>query len=511
MAMLVCTGLVNAQWMPMDVVPAQRGEMPVVDQSTLPVEPAVRPLTLWLSKVTAWTVDAVPDIYVELSCSFSTEEYGANSMSLEERLEGQENWTVHTSNIRGGVSVVLKSTREYRLKLNDGPRQGECSNVVKAEMPTLFTKFNGYTDGRDENALVNEPIQATIDLRMRALDYHGGSSYDKSQYTDYDDSNNYFRYRWYLMNPYTYEMKPIEGANERYSTPTMADLGYMLVQRISGDNVHCSFDIYEMYGVVEMAVQVSLKAAADDGFIVNTNYDVPESKLVLYSYDSEQSEFTAVPTQVTKRKAGQYAINCDAENYLNSVLDFTDDVKGQGYKLWMRMERMGYGGNSYREMYLEEYLVKMPLVVGAKFGENVLPTTLELYSRNLFGDGYSLAQSAELIADAEDGVVNFEPLFKNEYLLLAKGTEATDPTYYPNVVFQNQATPIEVSFQNWFNPEPLIIEAQPIGTIEASVEQLRIATTSQRFFSIDGRQGRVRGLNLVRLSDGSVRKVMIRK
>ena len=501
--LLLCVGMAKAQWLPVSVNPGSKGALPTVNFDNVPQAPEQLPPTLWLKMVSTSVEYGENIVYADLSFQYPNV-FEANAIVIEERALGEETWTDHGSFYTGGVSTPIKYSKQFRARISGGPQDGMVSNVVTAHMPNRSTRFNGYTDGRNDQVIVGVPIDRVIELRMVDLEASAA----------YDDDSGYFRYSWYRMNPYTYEMTPIEGADGMTYTPTMDDLGYDLVYRINGDNEHCSFEVNEVIGYdgVNVAVLASVAAAAPDGVLVYTDYELPspETMLSLYKYDEETWELVAVPAEITTLGPGQYAFKCNRDDYEWGTIDLTEAGRETGYKFYAVFERAGYGGgSSYRPINLEGHSVMMPMGVSVLFNGEALPTTVEAYGRNIFTNDYTLEGTVELTAESYEGVEYFNDLYVNDYLLLAKATEGTEDTYYPNATSQARARLVNPGYDlETFAPFTYVINAQAPGSTPTAINALQ-ADGTQEFFTPDGRQGRVKGLNLVRMSDGTVKKVVV--
>jgi hypothetical protein len=205
---------------------------------------------------------------------------------------------------------------------------------------------------------------------------------------------------------------------------------------------------------------------------------------------------TLDPSCISEVKPGQYMFRMSEEAFNYSVYVLANPA----YFLTFHYEMMGW----YREVQIMGDRYKLPLGVKVEMNGNPVSTIVDAIAQNI--DGEWVVVASKSTDDAVDGVLYFEEeymplLYERPHYLKARATDATAETFYPSALSMKNAQTVVPNYGN-----VVTIEAKDIVTSVAQLAAQPSAT--QRFFSADGRQGRSRGLNLVRMSDGTVKKVI---
>ena len=611
LTLLLCAMAMNAQQpREMSVVPGSKGPLP-----ELPVLPPlegnhIAGLTLTRVCFHQWSwYDAYEaDLYFP---SFSAEE--AEYCTLQKRPKSTGAWetivnsdgsSYHYSSA-AAVSPTITEDTDFRIVLHDGTKDGFTSNVVTAKMPTVHYTFIQRYLGASGVPYVGTVVNGSwVEAeRRRAVWNSDRRRYDyELEEKCYTYNTNYHYRQWYRMNPNTSEMFPIEGATADKYTPTAEDLGWELTETIVGDNIHCSYYCRIGHGIVSSYIQASVDYIGNDGFILNTDYILPEGgkDLRVFGNNGEVAR-----ENIRECKPGQYTVYTpvdDAENSNYGVTYQTDDIWDTGdYAL--QFNRGSEDNPWLRPVQIYYMMYEQPIVAKSSTNEPV-----EAWGQNIDGEwGVKETLDASQLTEEEP----YFTILWSKLILKAPGTATTLPTYYPGALLWSDAEVVEPGseYDEAWNmiPNSFTIEAiakpAPLtgaGTISGAVAMSQPSATSvmvylkqmggdvvaydeidatgsytfqnvpdgsylvlvnidgcimeeatqvtlsagnrnisnidyfvdgniikrddpdgintiagsqlttDRYYSIDGRQGRTRGLNIVRMSNGTVKKVLVK-
>ncbi|MBN2765285.1 MAG: T9SS type A sorting domain-containing protein [Paludibacteraceae bacterium] len=158
---------------------------------------------------------------------------------------GAESYTVQISDDNGGTwtnyqhygedlvltgdnfSLSPDASYTFRLRVNGGSKDGFTSNEVYAQLSHINTRFAGW--GLDEGMFLTGIMAPNIGRGLEA-------NFTVKKLSDDSEVEGHLNYQWFRVNPLTYEMAPIENANTLNYVTTIADAGYKLALRASGDN-----------------------------------------------------------------------------------------------------------------------------------------------------------------------------------------------------------------------------------------------------------------------------------
>lgn len=620
LTLLLCAMAMNAQQpREMSVVPGSKGPLPEL--------PVLSPLEgnhiagLTLTKICfhQWSLyDAYEaDLYFP---SFSAEE--AEYCTLQKRLKSTGAWetvvnsdgSAYRYSSAAAVSPMITEDTDFRIVLHNGTKDGFTSNVVSAKMPTVnYTFIQRYLMGGGGVPYVGTVVTGSwVEAeRRRAVWNSDRRRYDYELVEKcYTYNTNYYRRQWYLLNPNTTEMFPIGGATEQNYTPTTEDLGYELMEVIEGDDIHCSYYCLIGHGIVSTYILASVDYIGNDGFILNTDYILPEGgkDLRVFGNNGEVAR-----ENIRECKPGQYTVYTpvdDAENSNYGVTYQTDDIWDTGdYAL--QFNRGTEDSPWLRPVQIYYMMYEQPIVAKSSTNEPV-----EAWGQNIDGE-WGVKETLDASQLTEENP--YFTILWGKLILKAPGTATTLPTYYPGALLWSDAEVVEPgseydeawnmipnsftieaiakpapltgsgtisgavamslpsaaarraasaygqmiylkqmggnvvayaetdatgsytfqnvpdgSYQVLVNIDGYIMEEatqvtlsagnHDISNIDYFVEGNTIKRddpdgintiagsqlTSDRYYSIDGRQGKARGLNIVRMSDGTVKKVLVK-
>ncbi len=180
---------------------------------------------------------------------------------------GAESYTVQISDDNGGTwtnyqhygkdlvltgdnfSLSPDASYTFRLRVNGGSKDGFTSNEVYAQLSHINTRFAGW--GLDEGMFLTGIMAPNIGRGLEA-------NFTVKKLSDDSEVEGHLNYQWFRVNPLTYEMAPIENANTLNYVTTIADAGYKLALRASGDNT-------EVGGVAQIL-------SSQDNLVSNNSY-----------------------------------------------------------------------------------------------------------------------------------------------------------------------------------------------------------------------------------------------
>ena len=445
MTLAVCTAFAQHGMGAFDVEPGTKGALPETPTVAPAQEGQIKCLELYCVGV-SYTINGYHYVRADLRWPESwsmdgLESLEATSCTVQYRQHGTTDWVKYEDfkartddgGIITGCSPSLEfSLTDFRLVLHGGKYDGWVSNVVTAKSPSMYTgDIKWGADSWVDYNIVGKEVGN--DFTVSVATYKDDE--DDAYYTTDD---GYYTYQWYRRNPNTWEMTAISGATKRAYTPVLDDAGYELVVDVSGDDIHCSFTLRYNFGITYMAVQGSVDQFFDDGFILNTDYILPDPKnnlIMVNARDWGEDPKNGKTMDVTERKPGQYAIRMDKEDYSYRMIN----LAGSGYTLAFVYD-MGNPQPTYREAqlltdrYIGQFNVKAQLN-----GVDVPETTIDVLTKNI--DGKETIVASKSFAELGRDMVSFE-LYKGTYYLKARKTDAAMETYYPSTLLWSEAEAI---------------------------------------------------------------------
>lgn len=501
---LICVLSVNAQngRLPEEVVPGSKGELPVV-AAVAPVRGGeVAILDLSDVGYDPFIINGYVDIVANLRFPMVSE-VGCDYYTIQYRNHGDGSWSTlmendnprHFSDRAVGMPMYIYGVTDYRLVLHGGEKDGYVSNIVTAQPISMYSRYRGWSESPSiEHCMVGKIIGDELSF--------SADTYNSGTITEFSSEDGYFTYQWYRRNPNNWDLTKIEGATDIHYTPTLDDAGYQLIIEVRGDKVHCDFMLrHPLTGVVCVPVQASVDYVGSDGFVLNTDYVIPkpQEKIIrTVSWNENVAEFDS--NCISERKAGQYVFRLPQKDYDYCIYDFANPA----YFLTFHYEMMGW----YREVQLMTDRYTGLLGVKAEKSGNPVSTIIDVIGQNIDGNWSVVASKST--EEALEGVVYFQDengsplLFQRPYYVMARATSSTANTYYPNVLTLENAQTV-VPGESW-NANVVTIEVQNA----TSVDPITASSVTKQYFTIDGRSGLSRGVNIMRTSDGKVRKVVVR-
>ena len=445
MTLAVCTAFAQHGMGAFDVEPGTKGALPETPTVAPAQEGQIKCLELYCVGV-SYTINGYHYVRADLRWPESwsmdgLESLEATSCTVQYRQHGTTDWVKYEDfkartddgGIITGCSPSLEfSLTDFRLVLHGGKYDGWVSNVVTAKSPSMYSGDIKW--GAD----------SWVDYNIVGKEVGNDFTVSVATYKDYEDDayyttdDGYYTYQWYRRNPNTWEMTAISGATKRAYTPVTDDAGYELVLDVSGDDIHCSFTLRYNFGKTYVAVQGSVEQFFDDGFILNTDYILPDPKnnlIMVNARDWGEDHKNGETMDVTERKPGQYAIRMDKDDYSYRMIN----IAGSGYTLAFVYD-MGNPQPTYREAqlltdrYIGQFNVKAQLN-----GVDVPETTIDVLTKNI--DGKETIVASKSFAELGRDMVSFE-LYKGTYYLKARKTDAAMETYYPSTLLWSEAEAI---------------------------------------------------------------------
>lgn len=394
----------------------------------------------------------------EFSGEYYTLEYRTKSSGVWKTYTDDEGKAVQYSGRISALGPEITEDTDYRIMLHGGPMDGYLSNEVSAKMPTVnysvitrryVSQPNFITPGvKVEGARIEAERQDKGHLEDNLAKYNTLASFE------YDSPC--YKHQWYRRNPKTLDMEAIEGATELDYTPVLEDVGYELVDVTTGDDVNISFYAASSHGIVSVAIGASIDYIGDDGFVLNTDYDIPEpeKKIILNKYDETLGTDVEAPfgSTLEKRKPGQYAIKMNVESYQYGQLQYADE----GYNLSFVYKSPVYDDNDYTKIIGYEPWYHFPMIEPQAFYRMLqikpllngksFATSVDILGKNIDG---KLVTVKTLEADElSDGILTTD-VYKGKYYVKAHQADGTLETYSPAALIWSEAGIVEPEAENW--------------------------------------------------------------
>lgn len=469
---------VAAQQTPLKVEPGTKGSLPEV-QAPAPLEAGhFAGLELSYTGYDSWVVNGHYNLIATISFPL-IETYGGEYYTAQYRAHGTDKWETisddgtpvkYKDRTVGIPSPFYYATVDFRIIIHGGPMDGYVSNVVTAEMPSMLSRYTGWNEAEAFNTVVGKEVGNTFDITTTT---HMADGKD----VEYTSKDGYYTYQWYRRNPNNFDLTPIDGATSLTYTPTTADVGYQLLVEVRGDNKHCSFALRHAFGsVVVIPVQASFSYVGNDGFILDTDYDIPafEKEISLTGWNDEGEYTKKFPEGiVTERKPGQYAIHCNPEEYNYATMIFDNSAYLLTFVYdWGYWEGETYVPNlQYREAQLMAERYKGPISVTAKMAGSTVPATVELLRPNI--DGIMEVVESQTIEPGVADTIEFMA-YVDDYYFKARKTDGTLDTYFPSTTLWQEAKTERPS--EFWEPKTVAIDVLPApapltgtGIIEGTV------------------------------------------
>ena len=213
--------------------PGEGGTLPVFPQFTLP-EGKIGGLFLTYSHRSNGMFagsGSRPTVDMEFP---APETIGANSYTVQISANNGQSWSNYQHyyedlTLTGdNFSLSPDASYTFRLRANGGPKDGFTSNEVLAILSGIDTYFGGWS--LDESMFITGIMAPNIGRGLQA-------SFTVKKLEDNTEVSGHLTYQWFRVNPLTFDMAPIENATGLTYTTTIADAGYKLALRATGDEV----------------------------------------------------------------------------------------------------------------------------------------------------------------------------------------------------------------------------------------------------------------------------------
>jgi len=126
-------------------------------------------------------------------------------------------------------SLNLYENYKLRLLVNGGPKNGYTSNEAFVPLSSVDSWFSGWY--LDESMFLTGVMTPWVGRGLL-------TSFTVKKLPDYSEITGGMTYQWYRVNPVTYEMTLIPDSTRLGYTTSMADVGYLLAIRATGDGVN---------------------------------------------------------------------------------------------------------------------------------------------------------------------------------------------------------------------------------------------------------------------------------
>lgn len=452
-----------------DIAPAREGEIPILTLSHVGFSPTI--------------INGHVDIEANLSfpmveevgCEYYTAQYKAHGATEWETMKsGGETWQISERSV--GICPDIYYVTDYRLVLHGGEKDGLVSNTVTAKPLGMASRYTGWSESPSvEHCMVGIPIGESFTF--------SAETYKDGNITSYsvEENPDNFRYQWYRNNPSNGDREPIRGATDRIYTPQPEDIGYQLVLEVSGDKEHLDFYLYHPFnGDVCVPVQACPTYLGSDGFILNTDYIIPEPQKMFVQGESWMEDAPVFnPSCISEVAPGQYMFRLPEEEYNYCIFELANP----GYFLtFIYKDIWGDGEDWYREVQIMTDRYKGMLTVKVQQDGSPAQTTIDVIGKNIDGD-WGVVASGEVNAETGEAVFeqNWETdtdtrIFCGEYYVKARATASTMETYYPATPLWMSATLVDITDESAWDPKLLEINLLPMpaplagtGVIEGTV------------------------------------------
>ncbi|MBU1141706.1 MAG: hypothetical protein KKG64_04205, partial [Firmicutes bacterium] len=132
-------------------------------------------------------------------------------------------------------------------------------------------------------------------------------------------------YQWYRVNPYTYETILISGATHEQYMTTLDDAGYLIMVRISGDEINVGgFTQIFSFDTIKVFNPGFITNVSESGFVLNLGYQVTIEDIqdYIFVYDQDGIELPVILVSSTINPA-IYNIQVDLTGVTEIYVDIT--------------------------------------------------------------------------------------------------------------------------------------------------------------------------------------------
>ena len=387
---------------------------------------------------------------------YYTLEYRTTSSGVWKTYTDEDGSAIHYSAPTSALDPEIEEDTDFRLKMHGGPMDGYYSNEVSAKMPTVnFSVVTRQYTSQPNFITPGVKVEGSMIDTERQDKGHVEGNYAKyNTLASFEYNSSCYRHQWYRRNPKTYDMEAIAGATDIDYTPTVEDVGYELVDVTTGDDINISFYVASSHGIVSVVIGTCIDYIGDDGFVLNTDYDIPEpeKKIILYRYDDATGTDIEAPfgSALEKRKPGQYVIKMSVDLYRYGQVSYADE----GYNLSFVYKSPIYDDNNEVSGYEPWYHFPMiepesfyrTLLIKPLFNGVPIATSVDILGKNI--DGKLVTVKTLTAEDLSDGIMTTD-VYKGKYYVKAHQTESTMETYSPDALVWSEAGIVEPEAVNW--------------------------------------------------------------
>ena len=374
------------------------------------------------------------------------EEFGGTHFTLDYLNENSwKTWTDNDDNpiiIEDDFVVPPLNIGKCRLVLHGGSKDGWVSNEVS---PPYMRLNECYLTGMVMNYFVFATLAGDylpgIDVYVTRLHYS-----ETETEKEFGPDCPYYKYSWYRRNPNTAEMTLIKDATEKGYTPTIEDVGYELVEVVTGDDENVSLYQTNNFGIVRFPIEASIEYLDRKGFVLNTDYILPNG-----GKDLRISELAGSPDggalafpegSVKEIKPGQYDVSITIDKYEGHDLRYGDErfFISFVYDMPVYGEDGEFIGEekTHREAQLMPERYQAPLMLKALCNDQLVEGVYEV-----IGMGWDGKLEVVATQTTEEARSESLELPIGQYYVKFRKTDTTLETYYPSALTWSDAQPVE--------------------------------------------------------------------
>ena len=438
-SLMILFSITTAMAQMVEVVPGSKGALPAPPAIAEAQEGHFGSLALKQVSLQSEYMFSYYRYYLETRLEFRpVSDFGGDSYTIQYHTANSDTWeTVNDEQLwynqygEAWVEIDHDGSKAwpitYRLKLNGGPMDGWVSNEVVAEKPykAIYAGI-GYSEPNF--------IYAGLKVYSHYIDCKviPAEEQKEKRWIDIPRGDVKVSYKWYLRNPNTYEMTKIEGATSGTYTPTTEQTGYELVSEVEGTYNNAYVKTQHSFGVIKLPILASLEYAGPDGFILNTDYILPDPEndlyVTLWDEEAQADVHKTFQGMIKTTQPGQYVVEGNIEEFMYYEMNYGSSP----YQLSM-WSRHWSGYHEFVLMQSETLPVRIKVLKG---GEEVKNATVDILAKTLSGKIGVLSTATDTEGT---GVINIDLPAGMPLLLKAHQTDGTIETYFPSSAIWNEA------------------------------------------------------------------------
>jgi hypothetical protein len=205
------------------------------------------------------------------------------------------------------------------------------SNSVVISSNNINTEFLGYS--LDESVYLSEIMAPFVG---RGLEI-STSVYD---YDTYEYIEGYVTYQWYRVHPVSFQTTLIPGATNQLYITTLADAGYQIMVRVSGDGTHVGgyIQIFSSWDIL-IPVEGYISNITEQGFTLNLSHFIDINDLLNIELRNNMTWDIITITDITQ---GENAAIYHIEANLIGINDGYLNIESGLWVLVNKEAHMGY-------------------------------------------------------------------------------------------------------------------------------------------------------------------------